>query len=139
MAALLSESTHVFDQVPRAQRFPGQLRVLCRREGQSEWVEGTAFNASRSGILFRTDESLPEGTAIEMLVVFSSSTSDRLPRGARCRGRIVRTERTAQAAAVEFCGFVFSSQLTPTGVSPLQSRPRRVELANDGGPRPFGA
>ena len=137
MAALLVESAALFANVPRAQRFPGAMRVLCRRRGQNDWIEGLTINASRSGILLRTDELLPEGTPIEMLVVFSSQVSDRLPRGVRCTGRIVRTDGTAQAATVDFYGFIFSWQVSHDAY--LVSRPRQPQPADDAGSRPLGA
>ena len=83
-------------EIPRAQRFPLPIQVLWRPRGRTHWFEARCVNASRSGVLFRSDECLAIGTEVELLLamgyenVASAHTADVL-----CVGRIVRTHTDA--------------------------------------------
>jgi hypothetical protein len=94
--------------VPRAQRFQIPMRVLWRPRGDSEWGEAVSVNASRSGVLFRSNRLLTVGTEIELILALSWETSSSVEAAdVICSGRIVRAEtgaadgKSALAATIE--------------------------------------
>jgi hypothetical protein len=87
--------------VPRAKRFPVAIRVLWRPRGVTEWFESESVNASRTGVLFRSQREIAVGTEVELLLpigeenVASAGAADVL-----CAGRIVRATEGADGAAM---------------------------------------
>ena len=76
----------------RAPRYPIQVPLRYRRSGESDWIEGTTENISRSGVLFRGDRDLAAGNHVEMTirlpaVVYAGPGGEVL-----CSGAIVRCE-----------------------------------------------
>lgn len=79
--------------VPRAQRFQIAMRVLWRPRGDSEWGKAVSVNASRSGVLFRTDRLPRVGTEIDLILTFSWDTDAWVQAAdVMCSGHIVRAE-----------------------------------------------
>jgi hypothetical protein len=77
--------------VPRAQRFPIAMRLLWRRPGDPGWADTVTENASRSGVLFHSDQLLMVGTEIELILAFSWEAAPGLAvADVMCRGRIAR-------------------------------------------------
>ena len=81
--------------MPRAQRFPIAVPLLWRRRGDSTWVETVTENASRSGVLFHSDQPVAVGTEVELILALSWETSPGLEvADVMCCGRIVRAATT---------------------------------------------
>lgn len=110
--------------IPRAQRFPIEVRVRCRPQGRKDWSEGTSLNVSRTGVLFTIDRVLPAGMPVEIILELSWTTDEEIinelsPATAEaaadilCSGRIVRadyepplTATPALAATIESYSFL---------------------------------
>lgn len=60
-----------------------------RKGGASDWHEGRTINISRTGILFRTDETLPPNLRLEIQIEFSRRLN------VSCEGAVVRNEPAA--------------------------------------------
>jgi hypothetical protein len=88
----------------RAQRFSTTVLVLWRPHGQPTWVEGLSVNASRSGILFRSDQFVAVGTEVELIVALSRDLpADFDIADIRCVGHISRVSderQTGRAPAI---------------------------------------
>ena len=78
----------------RAQRFKLRFPVRYRMIGMADWKNGTTINISRTGILFKADERIPEQSVFDMRV--------RMPLKATmaCKASIVRTEDPLFAARI---------------------------------------
>jgi len=79
-------------QVPRAERFPIVTPVLWRPRLQDDWSKGTGVNASRSGLLFHTDQPLAVGTEVEVIIALSWEAGVAEQADVKCSGRIARTD-----------------------------------------------
>jgi hypothetical protein len=76
----------------RAMRYPIRMPIRYRVSGELQWREGRTENISRSGVLFRTEDTPATRTAIEMLLTLPPEISgSREQATVICRGRIVRT------------------------------------------------
>jgi PAS domain S-box-containing protein len=87
----------------RAQRFNLHLPVKYRLLGQDEWREGTTENISRSGMLFRAEETIPANAQLEIYLVLPAEIAGLSAAEVVCRGEIVRTtapDRPAMHPAV---------------------------------------
>ena len=51
---------------PRERRHAHVVPVQYRENGRGEWMPGESVNLSRSGVLFRSDQALPEGVSVEV-------------------------------------------------------------------------
>jgi hypothetical protein len=75
----------------RASRFPLRLSVRYRSLGDPQWHEGKTENISRSGALFRAEESVDVDEEVEIrLALPVAAPGSRSPQVFR-RGRVVRT------------------------------------------------
>ena len=75
----------------RALRYPNRMPIRYRLSGELQWREGRTENISRSGVLFRTGDTLAMRTAVEMLMTLPPEISgSREQATVICRGRIVR-------------------------------------------------
>jgi hypothetical protein len=92
----MSEGMALTQQVPieRAQRFPLQVSLNYRKNGVSHWQDGRTINISRTGILFRTDESLSVKSVLEIIIQFPLKAT------LTCRASVVRTEDMACAVHI---------------------------------------
>ena len=75
----------------RAQRFKLQLPLKYRPIGEELWRAGTTENISRSGLLFRAEELLPETVQLEINLVLPSEIAGLSAAEVVCRGEVVRT------------------------------------------------
>lgn len=75
---------------PRAPRYSIPITVLYRRRGDNTWLEGRTENISKSGVLVRTDRSIPVQTQVEMLLNIPADLPSPFTGTTICRGRIVR-------------------------------------------------
>jgi hypothetical protein len=86
------------------------MRVLWRPRGRAQWIEGQSVNASRSGVLFRTDLGIDVGTTVEVLLSGRREPASTVAiADVLCEGRIVRKDDsggTALAATIESYTFL---------------------------------
>jgi PilZ domain len=82
----------------RAQRFPLRISVRFRRVGDPEWHGGKTENISRSGILIRAEDYLPEGE-VECRLPLTLESRGAEPPEVSCRGRVVRTVSASEKEA----------------------------------------
>jgi hypothetical protein len=77
----------------RAPRFPLRIPVRYRPAGSdAAWRDGRSENISRSGVLFRADDSPDSESAIEMMLTLGSELGADVAGVVICRGRVVRIE-----------------------------------------------
>ncbi len=76
----------------RAQRFELELPLRYRRLGESIWHVGTTKNISRSGMLFKAEESLQPSSQLEINLVLPAEIAGLSATEVICRGEVVRTE-----------------------------------------------
>jgi hypothetical protein len=70
----------------RAQRFRLQFPVRYRMMGMSDWKSGTTINISRTGILFKADERIPEESVLDIRICMPLKAT------LACQASIVRAE-----------------------------------------------
>jgi len=75
----------------RAQRFKLQLPLKYRPIGENDWRAGTTENISRSGLLFRAEEMIPESVQLEINLVLPAEIAGLSAAEVVCRGEVVRT------------------------------------------------
>jgi hypothetical protein len=78
----------------RAQRFALELPLHYQKSGMPHWHEGKTLNISSTGILFCTDEALPQNATLDIRVDFPSKVT------LACQGSIVRSEESAFAVRI---------------------------------------
>ena len=78
-------------RVPRATRFSVQMPVLFRRLGEEEWREGTTENVSRSGVLLRADQALPDRAPVEIRMALPAQIPGTRGASIICHAQVVRT------------------------------------------------
>jgi len=77
--------------VPRAPRFALQMPVLVRLLGEDNWREGTTENVSRSGVLLRADESIPDRAPLEIRMALPAQIPGTQGASIICHAQVVRT------------------------------------------------
>ena len=80
--------------IARAQRFPLHVPLRFRKSGMAGWQRGKTINISRTGILFQTDDSLPENSVLDIQVSLPLKIS------ITCQGTVVRSEKTHFAVRI---------------------------------------
>ena len=75
----------------RAPRFNLHLPLKYRMLGESNWRDGTTENISRSGMLFRGEESLSPNAQLEINLVLPAEIAGLAAAEVVCRGEVVRT------------------------------------------------
>ena len=75
----------------RAQRFKLQLPLKYRPVGEASWRTGTTEDISRSGVLFRAEETVPPHVVIEINLVLPAEIAGLSAAEVVCRGEVVRT------------------------------------------------
>jgi hypothetical protein len=83
----------------RAQRFPFSVPLNYRTSGDTTWRTCKTINISRTGILFRADESFLPSTALDIRVCFP------LNKILCCQGTVVRTKKSEHAVRIYHCQF----------------------------------
>jgi len=84
----------------RATRFNLRIPIRYRVSGEPAWGEGTIENISRSGVLFRGQRLLEEGTLVDMSFVLPVEVVGGTRAEVSCRGHIVRIQPDAGPRAV---------------------------------------
>jgi hypothetical protein len=97
----------------QSQRFPmeRQLEFKSRRSRCGLVGSGTTVNISRRGVLFTTDQPLPEGAPITLEVGWPVLLDDAIPLKLVTSGRVVWCENSH--AAVRFTKWEFRTQAQP--------------------------
>ena len=97
----------------RARRFTLEFPLRYRPLGQADWHSGRSTNISRSGLLFRAEQSLNPQTPIEVSFVMPVEVRGEFAATVICQGRIVRQIATvgspgplALAATIDTYEFV---------------------------------
>jgi hypothetical protein len=91
----------------RAPRYPLRIPLRYRSSSDPQWREGHTENISRSGVLFRTDRSMPLQTPIEMLLALPVEIAGGgTAATVICRGRVVRTEELRDESTGRPCPVV---------------------------------
>jgi hypothetical protein len=80
----------------RAQRFNLQLPLKYRLLGKSVWCNGTTENISRSGMLFRVEETIQPNAQLEINLVLPVELAGLFPAEVICHGEVVRTVELEQ-------------------------------------------
>ena len=79
----------------RAQRFTMTAPLHFRKRGMAHWLEAQIVNISQTGILFRTDETVPANTLIDVRVDFPEYSH------LDCQCTVVRTEPSLLAVQIQ--------------------------------------
>jgi hypothetical protein len=79
----------------RAKRFAMPLPLHFRKGRRAPWLDAQIVNISHTGILFRTDETFPAHTSLEVRVDFPESSL------LECQCRVVRTEPSLLAVQIQ--------------------------------------
>jgi CheY-like chemotaxis protein len=79
----------------RAQRFNLHLPLKYRLLGEQDWHEGTTENISRSGLLFRSQATVPANAQLEINLVLPTEIAGLASAEVVCRGEVVRTVESA--------------------------------------------
>jgi DNA-binding NtrC family response regulator len=80
----------------RAQRFNFQLPLKYRLLGESVWRNGTTENISRSGMLFRVEETIQPNAQLEINLLLPAEIAGLSPAEVICHGEVVRTVELEQ-------------------------------------------
>lgn len=75
----------------RAQRFNLHLPLKYRLIGENEWRRGTTENISRSGMLFRAEQFIPQSAQLEINLVLPAEIAGLAAAEVVCKGEVVRT------------------------------------------------
>ena len=84
---------------PRAQRFPFRVPLNYRMNDDAGWRTCKTVNISRTGILFRTTDTIPPSAALDIRVHFP------LSKILCCHGTVVRTQKSDYAVRIYHCQF----------------------------------
>lgn len=98
----------------RAPRFNLQFPLRYRSGGDAEWREGHGANISRSGLLFRVDQSIPPQTPIEVTFVLPLQIPGKSVATVSCRGRVIRHTSGSGRGEVFIAAAIESHRLEPT-------------------------
>lgn len=117
--AILGRTRQKMTSPFRAQRFDLHLPLKYRLVGENDWRQGTTENISRSGVLFRAQESIPTSAQLEINLVLPAEIAGLSAAEVVCRGEIVRaispeTPATNPAIAAKILQYHFQhgSQLS---------------------------
>jgi two-component system cell cycle sensor histidine kinase/response regulator CckA len=80
----------------RARRFNLHLPLRYRQVGEKTWRPGTTENISRSGLLFRADETLQPSAQLEINLVLPIEIAGIAATEVVCRGEVVRAEKARE-------------------------------------------
>ena len=100
----------------RAPRFPLQFPLRYRSGDDTEWREGHGSNISRSGLLFRVEQSIPLQTPIEVSFVLPLQIPGKSVATVACRGRVVRQASGLGRGDVVVAAVIESYRFEPTKV-----------------------
>jgi hypothetical protein len=86
----------------RAPRFPVTVPLSFRKSGMSHWIDGHTINISRTGILFRTEETIPQNSSLDIRVNFPTHPA------LECQCTVVRTDKSLLAVHITRYNFTHS-------------------------------
>jgi hypothetical protein len=98
----------------RAKRFDLHLPMKYRFVGENGWHIGTTENISRSGMLFRAEETVSPSAQLEIHLVLPAEIAGLSTAEVICRGEVVRTlesESPTLAAKILQYHFQHNSQI----------------------------
>lgn len=75
---------------PRERRLRHQVNVQFRVAGSKNWLEGTTENISRSGVLFRSQDTFEEGSSLEVMFEMPKELTGEEPAQVICKGTVAR-------------------------------------------------
>ena len=75
---------------PRERRFKFEAPVQYRYVGIQQWFDGKIQNISRSGVMFRCEQQVERGRAIEMIFEMPEEISGQKDRKVICKGTVAR-------------------------------------------------
>jgi hypothetical protein len=81
----------VAEQKSRSARYEISTPIRYRIKGERQWRAGTTKNISVSGVLLRTEHSVPLNTEIEMKFILPVEMSGEAAAEVACRGIVVRS------------------------------------------------
>jgi hypothetical protein len=96
----MGNAAHAFPD--RAQRFPLTVPLHYRKSGMPHWIDAQTVNISRTGILFRTDETIPSSSVLDVRVDFPAHST------LECRCTVVRTDASLIAVQIQRHNLVHS-------------------------------
>jgi two-component system, cell cycle sensor histidine kinase and response regulator CckA len=96
LSTLKTKVREKLSSASRAQRFNLQLPLTYRLLGESVWRNGTTENISRSGMLFRVEETIQPNSQIEINLVLPAEIAGLSPAEVICHGEVVRTVELEQ-------------------------------------------
>jgi hypothetical protein len=100
METMMGNTSHIFSD--RAQRFTMAVPLYFRKRGMSHWLEAQLVNISQTGILFRTDETVPAEEFLDVRVDFPADSH------LECQCTVVRTEPSLLAVQIQRYNLVHS-------------------------------
>jgi hypothetical protein len=80
--------------IPRARRFAVSIPVDYRSTGEAAFQHGTIANISESGVFLSTQESLPFGSAVDLLFEMPFEISGKKDSIVLCPGTVMRSGRS---------------------------------------------
>jgi hypothetical protein len=83
---------------PRERRLRHQVTVQFRVVGSRTWNEGTTENISRSGVLFRSENSFAEGSNLEVMFEMPKELTGNEPAQVICKGTVARVTNGPNSA-----------------------------------------
>jgi DNA-binding NtrC family response regulator len=96
LSALKIKVSEKLSSASRAQGFNLQLPLKYRLLGESAWRNGATENTSRSGMLFRVEETIQLNAQLEINFVLPAETAGLSPAAVICHGEVVRTVELEQ-------------------------------------------
>jgi len=96
LSTLKTKVREKLSSASRAQRFNLQLPLEYRMLGESVWHNGTTENISRSGMLFRVEETIQPNAQLEINLVLPAEIAGLFPAEVICHGEVVRTVELEQ-------------------------------------------
>ncbi len=90
LSTLRAKVTEKLSSASRAQRFNLQVPLQYRLLGESVWRNGTTENISRSGMLFRVEETIHPNAQLEINLVLPAEIAGMSTAEVICDGEVVR-------------------------------------------------
>jgi len=96
LSTLRTKVREKLSSASRAHRFNLQLPLKYRLLGESVWRNGTTENISRSGMLFRVEETIQPNAQLEINLVLPAEIAGLSTAEVICHGEVVRTVELEQ-------------------------------------------
>jgi hypothetical protein len=96
LSTLRTKVRETLSSASRAERFKLQLPLKYRLLGESVWRNGATENISRSGMLFRVEETIQPHAQLEINLVLPAEIAGLSTAEVICHGEVVRTVELEQ-------------------------------------------